>query len=74
MNNKDIERIIGILIRRLLGLFQSSGLAYANMPPPLRIAVFGGPTVEGIGCNRARVEIPRGTMANPASCSFPHRL
>ena len=74
MNNKDIERIIGILIRRLLGLFQSSGLAYANMPPPLRIAVFGGPTVEGIGCNRARVEIPRGSMANPAFCSFPHRL
>jgi len=74
MSKKDIERIIGILMRRLLGLFQSSGLAYANMPPPLRIAVFGGPTVEGMGCSRARVDIPRSSMSSPIFCSFPHRL
>lgn len=75
MGTKDIDRIIGILVRRFLGLLQNSGKSSGTMPPPLRIAVFGGPTVEGKGCHRARVGIPQGSiMANPAFCAFPYRL
>lgn len=77
MASKDIERIIGILVRRFLGLLQNSAgtSSVNNMPPPLRIAVFGGPTVEGMGCHRARVGLPPGSiMANPAFCAFPYRL
>ena len=78
MNAKDIERIIGILVKRFLGLLQNKGRATAHatgMPPPLRIAVFGGPTVEGMGCHRARVGIPAGSiMSYPTFCAFPYRL
>lgn len=75
MDVKDIERIIGIIMRRFLGILQNKGNAQLNAPPPLRIAVFGGPTIEGKGCHRARVGMPRGSiMANPAFCSFPYRL
>ncbi|KAL7524300.1 hypothetical protein ACHAXR_001792, partial [Thalassiosira sp. AJA248-18] len=75
MGAKDIERIMGIIVRRFLGLLQNKGAASANTPPPLRIAVFGGPTVEGMGCHRARVGMPPGSsMANPAFCAFPYRL
>ncbi|KAL7440149.1 hypothetical protein ACHAXH_007885 [Discostella pseudostelligera] len=76
MRPSDIERISGILVRRLLGLLQNGGRATMhNMPPPLRIAVFGGPTVEGKGCHRANVAMPHGSsMTNPAFCAFPYRL
>mmetsp|Transcript_26128 Transcript_26128/g.55114 ORF Transcript_26128/g.55114 Transcript_26128/m.55114 type:complete len:770 (-) Transcript_26128:501-2810(-) len=76
MSDSDIDRIIGILVRRFLGLLQISGNSPSGfMPPPLRIAVFGGATVEGKGCHRARVSIPQGSvMANPSFCAFPYRL
>lgn len=75
---KDVERIVGIVIRRLLGIMRSKGAAGPDLPPPLRVAVFGGPTVEGLGCGR-RTGVgragaaPPGTAA-PSLCSFPHRL
>ena len=76
MRPNDIARISGILIRRLLGLLQHGGnTAMHNMPPPLRIAVFGGPTVEGKGCHRSKVAMPQGSsMTHPAFCAFPYRL
>ena len=75
VSTKDIERISGIIVRRLLGILQHGAKSVANMPPPLRIAVFGGPTVEGKGCYRANVRIPHGSiMANPTFCAFPYRL
>ncbi len=73
----DIERISGILVRRFLGLLQHGGNTDVqnSMPPPLRIAVFGGPTVEGKGCHRANIAMPQGSsMTNPAFCAFPYRL
>ncbi|KAL3805692.1 hypothetical protein HJC23_005936 [Cyclotella cryptica] len=81
---KDFEHILGIIVRRLLGLMHAKeGAAEASfvgtktsMPPPLRIAVFGGPTVAGQGCQRGR-GISRGQSsmsANPAFCAFPYRL
>jgi len=71
MSNMGFDRVIGIIVRRFLGLLQNRG----SMPPPLRIAVFGGPTVEGKGCQRARVRMPPGSsMGTPAFCSFPYRL
>ncbi|KAL7479645.1 hypothetical protein ACHAW6_005373 [Cyclotella cf. meneghiniana] len=84
INPKDVERILGIIVRRLLGLMQAKkGAAVAafsgkiaSMPPPLRIAIFGGPTVAGLGCHRGR-GISRGQSsisANPAFCAFPYRL
>jgi len=75
MDAKDIERISGIIVRRFLGVLQNGGKASVNMPPPLRIAVFGGPSVEGKGCHRTRAAMPQGSvMANPAFCAFPYRL
>jgi len=80
MKAHDIERILGILVRRLFGLFHKndhnlSSNATIHMPPPLRIAVFGGPTTEGRGCHRARIGIsPKSIMSNPAFCGFPYRL
>lgn len=75
MSTKDIERISGILIRRMLGILQHGGKMSSNMPPPLKIAIFGGPTVEGNGCRRANVAIPHGSiMAYPTFCAFPYRL
>jgi len=84
MDAKDAERIVGIIIRRLLGLIRSTNSNNSTqsdapilMPPPLRIAIFGGPTVAGKGCLRARVGMPRygsSMMANPAFCAFPYRL
>lgn len=76
MRPHDIERISGILVRRILGLLQNGGKATMhNMPPPLRIAVFGGPTAEGKGCHRANVAMPHGSsITNPAFCAFPYRL
>jgi len=75
MDEKDIERISGIIVRRFLGLLQSGGKENPQMPPPLRIAIFGGPTVEGKGCHRAKVKIPhKSVMGNPAFCAFPYRL
>jgi len=80
MKADDIERILGILIRRLFGLFQKhdknlSSNATMYIPPPLRIAVFGGPTTEGKGCRRANIGIsPKSIMSNPAFCGFPYRL
>jgi hypothetical protein len=72
---KDIVRITGIIVRRLLGILQNGGKLSAKLPPPLRIAVFGGPTVEGKGCHKANVKIPLGSiMANPTFCAFPYRL
>jgi hypothetical protein len=80
MKADDIERILGILVRRLFGLFHKNdnnmpSNATIYMAPPLRIAVFGGPTTEGRGCHRARIGIsPKSIMTNPAFCSFPYRL
>lgn len=87
MNPQHAERILGILTRRILGLIQQLSSPTTNtnnnningnlesIAPPLRIAVFGGPTVEGMGCRRSRVEIPHGSiMANPSFCAFPYRL
>ncbi len=89
MNPLHAERILGILTRRMFGLLQLLSAPSANnnnnnlnanvvleyTAPPLRIAVFGGPTVEGMGCRRSRVEIPHGSiMANPSFCAFPYRL
>jgi hypothetical protein len=75
MSHKDIERISGILIRRMLGILQHGGKMSSNMPPPLKIAIFGGPTVVGNGCHRANVAIPHGSiMAYPTFCAFPYRL
>ena len=84
VNSKDVERILGIIVRRLLGLMHAKEGAEAaafvgakaTTPPPLQIAVFGGPTVAGRGCNRAR-GLPKGQssmMTNPAFCAFPYRL
>ena len=80
MKADDIERILGILLRRLFGLLHKNDENLSSnttiyMPPPLRIAVFGGPTTEGKGCHRARVGIsPKSIMKNPAFCGFPYRL
>ena len=75
VSTKDIERITGIIVRRLLGILQNGGEYSANLPPPLKIAVFGGSTVEGRGCHRANVKMPHGSiMTNPAFCAFPYRL
>lgn len=81
MKPDDIERILGILVRRLFGLLGHTNKSIGNttttipMPPPLRIAVFGGPTTEGKGCYRARIKIaPKSIMANPAFCGFSYRL
>lgn len=74
MKANDIERILGILVRRLFGLFQTHDTKIP-IPPPLRIAVFGGPTTEGKGCRRANIGIsPKSIMSNPAFCGFPYRL
>jgi len=80
MKSDDIERILGILVRRLFGLFKKNDKNLSSnttiyMPPPLRIAVFGGPTTEGRGCRRANIGIsPKSIMSNPAFCGFPYRL
>lgn len=80
MKSDDIERILGILVRRLFALFQKydknlSSNTTIHVPPPLRIAVFGGPTTEGKGCRRAKIGIsPKSIMSNPAFCGFPYRL
>ena len=80
MKSDDIERILGILVRRLLGLFKSNDVKQpsnttTHTPPPLRIAIFGGATTEGNGCRRARIEIsPKSIMSNPTFCGFPYRL
>ncbi|KAL7501122.1 hypothetical protein ACHAWT_010873 [Skeletonema menzelii] len=80
MKSDDIERILGILVRRLFGLFQKhdknvSSNTTIHVPPPLRIAVFGGPTTEGTGCRRAKIGIStKSIMSNPVFCGFPYRL
>lgn len=73
LNPNDVERILGIIVRRLLGLMHVKD-GSALPPPPLRIAIFGGPTVAGQGCHRGR-GISRASMqTNPAFCAFPYRL
>lgn len=73
INPQDVERIIGIIVRRLLGLTHVKYGA-ALLPPPLRIAIFGGPTVAGQGCHRGRGISRASTQTNPAFCAFPYRL
>ena len=76
--SRDVERIVGVVVRRLLGIMRSKGAPAPDLPPPLRIAVFGGPTVEGLGCGRTGHDAgpggwPSGVRAPPL-CAFPHRL
>ncbi|KAL7515643.1 hypothetical protein ACHAXN_013298 [Cyclotella atomus] len=72
LNAKDVERILGIVVRRLLGLMQAND--GTPLPPPLRIAIFGGPTVAGQGCHRGRGYSRASMQTTPAFCSFPYRL
>ena len=71
---EDIERILGIIVRRLLALMHTKDGAEESLPPPLRIAIFGGPTVSGQGCHRGRGLSRASLQTNPAFCSFPYRL
>ena len=74
LNRTDIERILGIMVRRLLALMHAKDGVEASLPPPLRIAIFGGPTVSGQGCHRGRGLSRASLQTNPAFCSFPYRL
>ena len=71
---QDAERILGIIVRRILGLIQAKVGAEATLPPPLRIAIFGGPTVAGQGCHRGRGMSRASMQTNPTFCAFPYRL
>ena len=74
INLRDAERILGIIVRRILGLMQVKAGAEATLPPPLRIAIFGGPTVAGKGCHRGRGMSRASIQTNPTFCAFPYRL
>jgi hypothetical protein len=74
LNSKNVEHILGIIVRRILALMQVKANPEIVLPPPLRIAVFGGPTVAGQGCHRGRGLSRASMQTNPAFCAFPYRL
>eukprot|EP00586_Coscinodiscus_wailesii_P013399 CAMPEP_0172512810 /NCGR_PEP_ID=MMETSP1066-20121228/247329_1 /TAXON_ID=671091 /ORGANISM="Coscinodiscus wailesii, Strain CCMP2513" /LENGTH=564 /DNA_ID=CAMNT_0013292769 /DNA_START=6 /DNA_END=1700 /DNA_ORIENTATION=+ len=61
--------------RRILQILQNK-IASPLTAPPLKIAVVGGTTVEGRGCDGSTsVTVPKDSiMGNPTYCAWPYRL
>lgn len=62
----NISRILDIIRKRIENPL---------LNPPLKIAVLGGSTTEGSGCDIASVKPPKDSMmGNPTYCAWPFRL
>lgn len=69
--NTHIDRQTKTLLKKTTTVVKPN----TEKPSPLRIAIVGGSTTEGNGCNIASVHIPKGSiMSNPTYCAWPYRF